>query len=89
MLYSSECDSKIIVGVVCSLVFQSVGVLLGAVGVHLIQRAKPPSSSPPPVPPAATYEEMDVSGEVTSSIPMRPMLFPLHPTLSAYWQMEL
>ena len=51
--------------VVCSL---SVGVLLGAVSVYLLLRARsklslPPSSSPPPVPPAATYEEVNVSGE--------------------------
>ena len=60
------------IGVVCSLVFLSVGVLLGAVSVYLLLRARgklslPPSSSPPPVPPAATYEEVDVSGEVTST----------------------
>ena len=63
---------SVVVGVVCSLVFLSVGVLLGAVSVYLLLRARdklslPPSSSPPPVPPAATYEEVDVSGEVTST----------------------
>ena len=57
------------IGVVCSLVFLSVGVLLGAVNVYLLLRVRakfslPISSSPPPVPPAATYEEVDVSGEV-------------------------
>ena len=57
------------IGVVCSLVFLSVGVLLGAVSVYLLLRARgklslSPSSSPPPVPPPATYEEVDVSGEV-------------------------
>ena len=57
------------IGVVCSLVFLSVGVLLGAVSIYLLLRARdklslPPSSSPPPVPPGATYEEVDVSGEV-------------------------
>ena len=60
------------IGVGCSLVFLSVGVLLGAVSVYLLLRARgklslPLSSSPPPVPPAATYEEVDVSGEVTST----------------------
>ena len=60
------------IGVVCSLVFLVIGVLLGAVSVYLLLRARgklslPPSSSPPPVPPAATYEEVDVSGEVTST----------------------
>ena len=61
------------IGVVCSLVFLSVGVLLGAVSVYLLLRARgklslPPSSSLPPVPPATTYEEVDVSGgEVTST----------------------
>ena len=52
-------------GVVCSLVFLSAGVLLGAVAVHLIQRArgklsKSPSPSPPPVPQEVTYEVVDV-----------------------------
>ena len=46
---------------VCSLVFLSVGVLQGAVGAHLIQRArgklsKHPSPSLPPVPQEVTYE---------------------------------
>ena len=50
---------------VCSLVFLSVGILLGAAGVHLIQRArgklsKLPSPSPPPVPQEVTYEVVDV-----------------------------
>ena len=59
------------IGVVCSLLFLVIGVLLGAVSVYLLLRARgklslPPSSSPPPVPPAVTYEEVDVSEEVTS-----------------------
>ena len=72
---SSDNESTaVIIGlVVCSLVFLSVGVLLGAVSVYLLLRARgklslPPSSSPPPVrPPAATYEEVDVSRKVTST----------------------
>ena len=60
------------IGVVCSLVFLVIGVLLGAVSVYLLLRARgklslPLSSSPPPLPPPATYEEVDVSGEVTST----------------------
>ena len=50
---------------VCSLVFLSIGVLLGAVGVHLVQRprgklSKPLSPPPPPVPQEITYEVVDV-----------------------------
>ena len=66
------------IGVVCSLVFLSVVVLLGAVSVYLLLRARGklslplsslsgascPSLSPPP---AATYEEVDLSGEVIST----------------------
>ena len=60
------------IGVGCSLLFLSVGVLLGAVSVYLLLRARgklthPPSSSSPPVPPAATYEEVDVSGKFTGT----------------------
>ena len=72
---SSEIVSEsaaIITGVVCSIVFLCVGVLLGAVSVYLILRARgklsgPTSPSPPPLPPAATYEEVGMSGEVTST----------------------
>ena len=58
-------STTVIVGVVCSLVFLSVGVLLGVVGVHLIQRgrgklSKSPSRSPPPIPQEVTYEVVDV-----------------------------
>ena len=61
----SGSENTTVVGVVCSLVFLSVGVVLGAVVVHLIQRArgklsKPPSPSPPPVPQEVTYEMVDV-----------------------------
>ena len=63
---SDSCsESTTIVGVVCSLVFLSVGILLGVVGLYLIQRArgklsKPSSPSPPPVPQEVTYEVVDV-----------------------------
>ena len=60
------------IGVGCSLLFLSVGVLLGAVSVYLLLRTRsklslPPSTSSPPVPPAATYEEVDVSGKFTGT----------------------
>ena len=62
-------STAVIVGVVCSLIFLSAGVLLGVVTVHLIQRARgklsgPTSLSPPPLPPPVTYEEVGVSEEV-------------------------
>ena len=62
-----------IVGVVCSLVFLIVGVLLGVVSVYLIQRVRgrlsgPTSPSPPPLPPPATYEEVSVTGERSHDI---------------------
>ena len=50
----------------CSLVFLSIGILLGVVGVHLIQRgrgklSKSLSPSSPPVPmQEVTYEVVDV-----------------------------
>ena len=62
----------VIVGVVCSLVFLTIGVLLGVVGLYLVQRVRgrmsgPTSSPPPPLPPPVTYEEVDVAREVKSS----------------------
>ena len=61
---SESCSDSttVIVGVVCSLVFMSVGVLLGAVGLHLIQRGKgkSPSTSLSPLPQEVTYEVVDV-----------------------------
>ena len=53
----------------CSVVFLTIGVLLGVVGLYLIQRVRgrlsgPTSYSPPPHPPSVTYEEV---GEVKSS----------------------
>ena len=52
-------NAAVIIGVVCSLVFLIVGVLLGVVSVYLILRVRgrlsgPTSPSPPPLPPPAT-----------------------------------
>ena len=63
-------NAAVIVGVVCSLVFLIVGVLLGVVSVYLIQRVRgrlsgPTSPSPPPLP---TYEEVGVAGEKSRDI---------------------
>ena len=77
---SLECDvdkleencglTSVIVGVVCSLLFLAIGVLLGAVGLYLILRGRgklsgsAPSSSTPP---AVTYEEVDMAREVNKT----------------------
>ena len=76
---SSCSDSTaVIVGVVCSLIFLSAGVLLGVVTLYLILRARgklsgSTSLSPSSLPPGVTYEEVDVSGDVkhTRSIPIK------------------
>ena len=73
-----ECDklkdnsglTSVIVGVVCCVVFLTVGVLLGAVGLYLILKGRgklsgsAPSSSTPQ---AVTYEEVGVAREVKRS----------------------
>ena len=61
---SDSTSTAVIVGVVCSLMFLSAGVLLGVVTVYLILRARgklsgPTSLSPPPLPPSVNYEEVD------------------------------
>ena len=62
--------TSVIVGVVCSLIFLAIGVLLGAVGLYLVLRGRgkmsgsAPSSSSPP---AVTYEEVGVAREVKRS----------------------
>ena len=60
-----------IVGVVCSLLFLIVGVLLGVVSVYLILRVRGRLSgptSPSPLPPPVTYEEVDVTRERSHDI---------------------
>ena len=73
------CDSEngsgfttvIVVGVVCSLTFLTIGVLLGAVGVYLTLRVRGRHSeshtSPSPPPPTVTYEDVGVAPEVKRS----------------------
>ena len=62
--------TSVIVGVVCSLLFLAIGVLLGAVGLYLILRGRgklsgsTPSSSASQ---AVTYEEVGVAREVKRS----------------------
>ena len=72
----SDCScsgtTAVIVGVVCSLIFLSAGVLLGVVTLYLILRVRgklsgSTSLSSPPPPPAVTYEEVGMSGEVKST----------------------
>ena len=63
-------STSVIVGVVCSLLFLTVGVLLGAVGLYLILRGRGKLSGPTPsssAPPAVTYEEVGVAREVKRS----------------------
>ena len=70
---TSGTTATVIVGITCSLVFLSSGLLLGVVSIYLIQKARGRLSgpttgpSPLPLPPAATYEEVGVAGEVKRS----------------------
>ena len=62
----------VILSVICGFLFLLIGVVLGVVGLCLIQRVRgrlfgPPSSSPPPLPPPVTYEEVGVAREVKRS----------------------
>ena len=64
--------ATVVASIVCSVVFLTIGVLLGVVGLYLIQRVRrrlsdPSSPSPPPLPPPVTYEEVGVAREVKSS----------------------
>ena len=67
----SGSTTVIVVGVVCSLTFLTIGVLLGAVGVYLTLRVRGRLSdshtSPSPPPPTVTHEEVGVAPEVKSS----------------------
>ena len=77
--------TAIVIGVVCSAAFLTIGVLLGVVGLYLIQRVRgrmsgPTSSSPPPLPPPVTYEEVGVAREVKSSQDIQLT------SNEAYWQ---
>ena len=72
-----ECDkvednsgpTSVIVGVVCSLLFLTIGALLGAVGLYLILRGRGKLSGPAPssTPQAVTYEEVGVAREAKRS----------------------
>ena len=80
LLYATGCESEnesdfsgfttvIVVGVVCSLTFLTIGVLLGAVGVYLTLRVRGRLSatshtSPSPTPSTIVYEQVP---EVMSS----------------------
>ena len=67
----SGSTTVIVVGVVCSLTFLTIGVLLGAVGAYLTLRVRDRLSdshtSPSPTPQTVTYEEVGVASEVKSS----------------------
>ena len=69
----SDCSTTAaVVAVACSVIFVGIGVVLGVVGLYLIQRVRgrssgPTSSSPPSLPPPVTYEEVDITREVESS----------------------
>ena len=83
---SSGVNEPAVVGsIVCSVVFLTIGVLLGVVGVYVIQRVRgrssgPTSSSLPPLPPPVTYEEVGVAREVKSSQDIQLT------SNEAYWQ---
>ena len=98
----SSGTTAVIVGIVCSLMFLMVGVLLGVVSVYLIQRVRgrlsePTSPSPPPLsplPPPATYEKVGVAGEKSHDIQLTSNA-PLHKdsihtsSNTAYGQVQL
>ena len=68
---SSGSTTVIVVGVVCSLTFLTIGVLLGAVAVYLTLRVRDRLSdshtSPSSTPPTVTYEEVGVATEIKRS----------------------
>ena len=68
---NSSGSSVIVVGVVCSLIFLTIGVLLGAFGVYLTLKMRSKlsdsHSSPSPTPPTDIYEQVGVAPEVKRS----------------------
>ena len=63
--------NSVTVGIVCSLVFLTVGVVVGVLSVHIkngLKKKLPASPSPPPFPPPATYEEVGVASEKAHDI---------------------
>ena len=72
----SGLTTTVIIGVVCSLLFLIVGVVLGVMSVYLILRvrgklsvdSRPTFPFPSPLPLPAIYEEVDVTGETSYDI---------------------
>ena len=72
----SGLTTTVIIGVVCSLLFLIVGVVLGVVSLYLIVRvrgklsvdSRPTFPFPSPLPLPAIYEEVDVTGETSHDI---------------------
>ena len=66
-----DLTTTVTVGIVCSLVFLTVGVVVGVVSVHIkngLKKRLPTSPSPPPLSPPATYEEVGVASEKSHDI---------------------
>ena len=66
-----DLTTTVTVCIVCSLVFLTVGIVVGVVSVHIkngLKKKLPTSSSPPPLPPPVTYEEVGVASERSHDI---------------------